>query len=63
MVTCASDDMRRNVCRVNTNGGVGLLRQRSDADCVFQRTWGYDRGGIGVDRGCRADFEVGNVRY
>jgi len=63
VVTCASDDMRRNVCRVNTNGGVRLVRQRSDADCVFQRTWGYDRGGIWVDRGCRADFEVGNVRY
>jgi Protein of unknown function (DUF3011) len=63
VVTCASDDMRRNVCRVNTNGGVRLVRQRSDADCIFQRTWGYDRRGIWVDRGCRADFEVGNVRY
>jgi Protein of unknown function (DUF3011) len=55
--------MRRNSCRVNTSGGVRLVRQRGDADCIYNRTWGYDRGGIWVDRGCRADFEVGNVRY
>jgi hypothetical protein len=55
--------MRRNFCGVNTSGGVRLVRQRSDADCVYNRTWGYDRRGIWVDRGCRADFEVGNVRY
>jgi len=63
VVTCSSDDMRRNFCGVNTSGGVRLVRQRSDADCVYNRTWGYDRRGIWVDRGCRADFEVGNVRY
>jgi hypothetical protein len=26
---------------------------------VEGRTWGFDRNGIWVDRGCRADFEVG----
>ena len=40
-------------------GGVRLIRQRSDADCIYSRTWGYDRSRIWVDRGCRADFEVG----
>ena len=50
------------VLPVNTNGGVRLIRQRSDADCVYARTWGYDRNGIWVDRGCRADFEVGRLR-
>jgi Protein of unknown function (DUF3011) len=50
-------------CNVNTSGGVRLVRQRSDADCIYNRTWGYDRRGIWVDRGCRADFEVGNIRY
>jgi len=62
VITCSSDDMRRNFCSVNTRGGVRLVRQRSDADCVYGRTWGYDRGGIWVDRGCRADFEVGGNR-
>ena len=63
IITCSSNDMRRNVCPINTNGGVRLVRQRSDADCVFNATWGYDRRGVWVDRGCRADFEVGRVPY
>jgi Protein of unknown function (DUF3011) len=62
VVTCSSDNMGRRVCPVNTRGGVRLVRQRSDADCVFGRTWGYDRSGIWVDRGCRADFEIGRLR-
>jgi Protein of unknown function (DUF3011) len=64
IITCASNDMRRNVCPIATQrGSVRLVRQRSDADCVFNATWGYDRRGIWVDRGCRADFEVGRVPY
>lgn len=55
---CASDDMRRHYCSVDTRGGVQLVRQRSDASCVAGRTWGYDRRGIWVDRGCRADFAL-----
>ena len=58
-VYCPSDDMRRNVCPVDTRGGVRLVRQRSDAACVFGSTWGYSHNGIWVDRGCRADFEIG----
>jgi hypothetical protein len=57
-ITCASDNMRRNYCRVDTRGGVRLARQRSDARCQQGYSWGYDRGGIWVDRGCRADFLV-----
>ncbi|MBK7600121.1 MAG: DUF3011 domain-containing protein [Acidobacteria bacterium] len=40
--------------------GVQLVRQRSDAACIQGRTWGFDRRRIWVDRGCRADFIVGN---
>lgn len=58
LVYCPSDYMQRNFCRVNTLDGVFIVRQRSEADCVFNRTWGYSRDGIWVDRGCRADFEV-----
>jgi hypothetical protein len=58
-VYCASDDGRRNVCPVRTRGGVRLLRKRSDARCIYGESWGYDREGIWVDRGCRADFEIG----
>jgi hypothetical protein len=63
VVTCSSDNGGRQRCPVNTRGGVRLVRQRSDSDCIFNRTWGYDPRGIWVDRGCRADFEVGRIRY
>lgn len=62
IVYCASDDMGRHGCPLNTRGGVRLIRQRSDADCIYGRTWGFDRRGIWVDRGCRADFETGAFR-
>lgn len=62
-INCSSEDMRRRVCPVNTRGGVRLVRQRSDSDCLFGRTWGYDARSIWVDRGCRADFEVGSIRW
>ena len=58
LVYCPSDYMNRNVCPVDTRDGVFIIRQRSEADCVYNRTWGYDRDRIWVDRGCRADFEI-----
>jgi Protein of unknown function (DUF3011) len=58
-VNCSSDDMHRHYCAVDTRGGVRLIKQRSDARCQQGYSWGYDRQGIWVDRGCRADFEVG----
>ncbi|MGH9751522.1 MAG: DUF3011 domain-containing protein, partial [Blastocatellia bacterium] len=61
-IYCASDDMRRNYCAVDTRGGVRLARKRSDSPCIAGRTWGYDRRGIWVDRGCRAEFVTGE-RY
>jgi hypothetical protein len=58
VLTCASDDGRRRYCDADTRGGVRLLRQRGNAECRLDYSWGYDRRGIWVDRGCRADFEV-----
>jgi hypothetical protein len=57
-VTCSSDNMRRNYCQAEVRGGVRLVRQLSQAPCRQNYSWGYDRRGIWVDRGCRADFEV-----
>jgi DUF3011 family protein len=59
IVTCSSDDMRRHYCDADTRDGVRMVRQRGDAACRQGSTWGYDRRGIWVDRGCRADFAVG----
>lgn len=58
-VTCESIDGRQELCRVNTSGGVRLVRQYSDAACVNGRTWWATRDGIVVSRGCRAQFLVG----
>lgn len=56
---CASDDFDRQFCRANTYGGVELIRVRSEAPCIYGRTWGVSNGAIWVDRGCRAEFIVG----
>jgi len=58
-VYCASDDGRRNVCPIDTRGGVQLIRKRSDSSCDYGRDWAYNNRGIWVDHGCRAEFEVG----
>ena len=64
IISCSSDNMRRNYCAADVRGGVQLVKQRSDSPCIFNHTWGFINGrGIWVDRGCRADFEVGRVPY
>ncbi|HEX5693191.1 MAG TPA: DUF3011 domain-containing protein [Arenimonas sp.] len=62
VLRCESIDHRDRYCPADTRGGVRLVRQESNADCVPGRTWGYDRGGVWVTRGCRARFELGG-RY
>lgn len=58
VVRCSSDDGGRQVCSADTARGVRLVRQLSSSPCRQGQTWGYDRNGIWVDRGCRADFET-----
>ena len=62
-IYCASDDMGRSFCATNTRYGVRLARQRSESECVYGRTWGYNGRGVWVDRGCRADFELGTPEW
>ena len=58
-VTCASDDGKRHLCQVTTQYGVRMVNQRSGSPCIQNQTWGFNRSGIWVDRGCRADFWLG----
>ncbi len=37
IITCSSNDGRRNVLPDHTHGGVRLVRQRSDSDCTSTR--------------------------
>lgn len=59
IVVCESIDERRNFCRVQgAVRQVQLVRQLSDTSCRQNVNWGFQRGGIWVDRGCRAEFRV-----
>jgi hypothetical protein len=58
-ITCSSDDGRRNWCDIGPSRDVRLVRQISGSACVRDSTWGVDRRGLWVDRGCRAEFAIG----
>ena len=36
-----------------------MTRQIGGSPCNQGSTWGFDQSGIWVDRGCRAEFQVG----
>jgi hypothetical protein len=59
-VKVESKNMQRTYKRTSTRGGVRLVRQLSREACVQGQTWGFDRDGIWVDQGCRAEFETGD---
>jgi hypothetical protein len=61
LVRCESVNSRSNFCRVDTRGGVEIVRQLSRERCVRGRNWEVRRDGIVVDDGCRAEFAVGNA--
>jgi hypothetical protein len=62
-ISCSSDNGKRHYCEVDTRGGVSMVRQRSDTECQEGYSWDYDRRGIWVDHGCRADFVVNSSEY
>lgn len=61
-ILCESDSQRTRYCDADTRGGVRLVEQHSRGACVEGRSWGYDRRGIWVSNGCRAEFELGGYR-
>lgn len=62
-IVCASNNGERVYCDADTRGGnVQLTRQISGTPCRQGQTWGWDRKGIWVDRGCRAEFSVNSGR-
>jgi hypothetical protein len=60
-VKVESKDMQRTYKRTSTKGGVRLVKQLSREACVQGVSWGFDRDGIWVDQGCRAEFETGQA--
>ncbi len=61
-VICQSYDRQTQYCKADTRGGVRLIKQLSKSGCFEGQTWGYDRRGIWVSRGCRGKFETIDFR-
>src|SRR5688572_8277650 len=60
VLRCESHDERTRYCAADIRGDVRLVNQMSRSQCIEGRTWGYDRQGIWVGAGCRAEFEIYN---
>jgi hypothetical protein len=58
IISCNSKNNRYKLCPVRIQGYVELVRQKSRNACRFNKSWGYDRRGIWVNKGCRAEFAV-----
>ena len=58
IITCSSNNGKRNWCDVGGRRDIRLNRQISGSPCVQGSTWGIDNRGIWVDNGCRAEFRV-----
>lgn len=59
LLRCESQDRGYTRCRARIgSGGVRLVRQLSDKRCEYERSWGFDRDNIWVDKGCRAEFVI-----
>lgn len=62
-VRCESNSSRTVRCNMDTRGGVRVLRKLSRSSCIQGRSWGYDRSGVWVSGGCRAEFQIGIGGY
>jgi Protein of unknown function (DUF3011) len=57
-VKCESNNGKRNYCGNYQANQVTMNQQISGSPCVRGSTWGVDNGGLWVDRGCRAIFNI-----
>ncbi|WP_206681846.1 DUF3011 domain-containing protein [Mesorhizobium sp. NZP2298] len=57
-LVCSSSNYRYSYCGIDTRGGVQLTNRLSKSRCQFGTSWGYDGGGIWVDKGCSAQFLI-----
>lgn len=62
LMRCESRDERTRYCTADIRGDVRLVNQFSRSNCIEGRTWGWDRQGIWVAGGCRAEFEIDQGR-
>ncbi len=55
---CESYARKEKQCRIRVRDEVRLVRQTSVTACIEDRNWGWDRRGVWVSDGCRAEFRV-----
>ena len=58
LLNCESAGYRYTYCPADTRFGVELQTQKSSTPCIVNESWGYDGGGVWVDKGCRATFRI-----
>ena len=56
---CEANNDNRKYCGSYRPGEVRMQQQISGSPCIEGQTWGVDRPGLWVERGCRAVFVVG----
>src|SRR5258708_3631566 len=57
VIICEAGEHRHR-CDAFVPYGVVMQRQLSRRDCIRGETWGFDRDGVWVDRGCKAEFYI-----
>jgi len=57
----SADKKKRHFCQADTRGGLRLIKTLSSQPCVYGKSWGYDAGGVWVERFCKAEFETGGA--
>jgi hypothetical protein len=58
---CEANNDNRKYCGSYRPGEVRLQQQISGSPCIEGQTWGVDRQGLWVERGCRAVFVLGRA--
>jgi hypothetical protein len=58
VIICESVKDRRTYCPARIRRDAQLVQQLSRSSCQEGVTWGYDRGGVWVTRGCRGEFLI-----
>ena len=58
IISCDSKKNKYRHCPTRVQSRVEIVRQKSKSSCRYNKSWGYDRRGVWVSKGCRAEFAI-----
>ena len=58
VMRCESSDGQHRRCDVSISSRAQMVRQLSRSPCIEGQSWGWERNGIWVSNGCRAEFSI-----